>query len=333
MDDNQTEYAELEFIDEPIYIHGSPPLRIGTDCSGIEAPIQALRQLGIPHRHVWSSDIDKFCIQSIKANYDPERLYGDPNGPYPDGDITKRDNSTLPDVDLYVCGFPCQPFSLAGDRKGFEDKRGNVFWSCLDVIKLKQPKYFILENVKGLLCHDKENKKDKYGRTWSIIWNKIQGLEEFGYTVKWKLMNTRDYGIPQNRERVFIIGVKGKDFNLPEKIEMCKIENYIQIYDKTFTSLPPRISKMLHIYPSDAVFIDCSFPRDLHPNSDKWSPCVITSCRLWCIPMHRFANITEIQNLQGFNTLTRVVSYSQLKKQIGNSMSVNVVKAIMKCIL
>ena len=142
------EYAELEFIDEPIYIHGSPPLRIGTDCSGIEAPIQALRQLGIPHRHVWSSDIDKFCIQSIKSNYDPERLYGDPNGPYPDGDITKRDHSTLPDIDLYVCGFPCQPFSIAGDRKGFEDKRGNVFWSCLDVIKVKQPKYFILENVK-----------------------------------------------------------------------------------------------------------------------------------------------------------------------------------------
>ena len=327
------EYAELEFIDEPIYIHGSPPLRIGTDCSGIEAPIQALRQLGIPHRHVWSSDIDKFCIQSIKANYEPERLYGDPNGPYPDGDITKRDHSTLPDIDLYVCGFPCQPFSIAGYRKGIEDKRGNVFWSCLDVIKLKQPKYFILENVKGLLSHDKENKKDKYGRTWSIIWNEIQGLEEFGYDVKWKVMNTRDYGIPQNRERVYIVGIKTKNFKWPEKVEMCKIEKYIQRYDKTFTSLPPRISKMLQIYPSDAVFIDCSFPQDLHPNSDKWSPCVITSCRLWCIPMHRFANITEIQNLQGFNTLNRVVSYSQLKKQIGNSMSVNVVKAIMKCIL
>ena len=80
----------------------------------------------------------------------------------------------IPKHDILTGGFPCQPFSTAGQRKGFDDKRGNVFWSCLDVIKVKQPKYFILENVKGLLCHDKENKKDKYGRTWSIIWNEIK---------------------------------------------------------------------------------------------------------------------------------------------------------------
>ncbi len=106
-------------------------LRVGTDCSGIEAPIEALRQLQIPHKHLWSSDIDKFVIQSIKANYEPEILFGDPNGPYPDGDITKRDNSILPDIDLYVAGLPCQPFSISGQRKGFIDKRGNVFCSCL----------------------------------------------------------------------------------------------------------------------------------------------------------------------------------------------------------
>jgi DNA (cytosine-5)-methyltransferase 1 len=160
--------SKLIFIDKPIYIHSSYPLRVGTDCSGIEAPIHALEQLGIPHRHIWSSDIDKYCIKSIKANYCPERIYGDPDGSYSDGDIRNRDNNTLPDIDLYVCGFPCQPFSMAGQRKGLQDRRGNVFWSCIDVIKKKKPKYFILENVKGLLWHDKENKKDKYGILYGL---------------------------------------------------------------------------------------------------------------------------------------------------------------------
>ena len=325
------EYAELEFIDEPIYIHGSPPLRIGTDCSGIEAPIQALRQLGIPHRHVWSSDIDKFCIQSIKANYDPERLYGDLNGPYPDGDITKRDHSTLPDIDLYVCGFPCQPFSIAGDRKGFEDKRGNVFWSCLDVIKVKQPKYFILENVKGLLSHDKENKKDKYGRTWSIIWNEIQGLEEFGYDVKWKVMNTRDYGIPQNRERIFIVGLKGKDFKWPEKIELDDIHDYIDFQDISINNQPNYAIEL--IKRSTSIIINLGFTQRNH-NNTILCPCITTSSsKLWNNLMSRYCNINELFKLQGFQSFKNVVSDSQLKKQIGNSMSVNVVKIILNKLL
>ena len=125
-------------------------LRVGTDCSGIEAPIQALMQMNIPFKHVFSSDIDKYCIKSIKANYEPEIIFGDKDGSFPEGDITKRNIDNVPDIDLYVCGFPCQPFSMAGERKGFEDRRGNVFFSCLEVIEKKQPKYFILENVKGL---------------------------------------------------------------------------------------------------------------------------------------------------------------------------------------
>jgi DNA (cytosine-5)-methyltransferase 1 len=329
------EYAELEFIDEPIYIHGSPPLRIGTDCSGIEAPIQALRQLGIPHRHVWSSDIDKFCIQSIKANYEPERLYGDPNGPYPGGDITNRDNSTLPDIDLYICGFPCQPFSTAGQRKGFEDKRGNVFWSCLDVIKLKQPKYFILENVKGLLCHDKENKKDKYGRTWSIIWNEIQGLEEFGYNVKWKVMNTRDYGIPQNRERVYIVGVKEKDFKWPEKIEMDDIKKYIDWNDSVIKIPSVNCEEMIRNIRCKPIYINIGFPNNSHESSHIFCPTLTTSSnQIWNVTKQRYANIKEFLMLQGFNPLFRqIISNTQTRKQIGNSMSVNVLKVIMNCII
>jgi DNA (cytosine-5)-methyltransferase 1 len=110
-------------------------LRIGTDCSGIEAPIEALKQLGIPFEHKWACEIDRFARTSILANYQPEIIYED---------ITKRDNSELPDIDIYVCGFPCQSFSLMGKKLGSNDPRGNIMMHCIDVIKKKQPSIFIL---------------------------------------------------------------------------------------------------------------------------------------------------------------------------------------------
>ena len=289
-------------------------LRVGTDCSGIEAPIQALRQLKIVHSHVFSSDIDPYVIQSIKANYDPRIIYGD---------ITKRDATRVPDIDLYVAGFPCQPFSMAGDRGGFGDKRGNVFWSCLDVIKTKQPTYFILENVKALLWHDK-------GNTWKTIWDSLQ-LKN--YTVKWKVLNTRDYGIPQNRERIFIVGKKNGDFEWPEPTEMDDIRDYI---DHTDTKRKEwgRKSSLKRVSP-DAVFVDVDFLHYTnYPMAHKVSPCVLArSSSLWCIPYHRYATCKEMFNLQGFDSFKQVVSNSQMKKQIGNSMSVNVLVAILNELL
>ena len=313
------------------------PLRIGTDCSGIEAPIQALRQLQIPYRHVWSSDIDKFVIQSIKANYEPEILFGDPDGPYPNGDITTRDNSLLPDIDLYVAGFPCQPFSQAGDKKGFKDKRGNVFWSCLDVIKLKKPKYFILENVRGILWNDKVNKKDKHGRTWTTIWSEIQGLEEYGYYVKWKVLNTRHYGIPQSRERVFIVGKMGCDFHWPEPTEMDDIRDYVDREDTTMTKPTKKMANCLRRCIKGSVFIDLGFKssRRCYGNANKYCPTITTSSsNSWNFMLQRRSNVKELLELQGFdNDFKRAVSLTQLKKQLGNSMSVNVVCAILNELL
>ena len=315
---------ELEFIDTPVYHHGSPPLRIGTDCSGIEAPIQALRQLGIPHRHVWSSEIDRYCIQSIKANYEPEIIFGDPEGPYPNGDIQERDISLLPDIDLYVCGFPCQPFSTAGERKGFEDKRGNVFWACLEVIQVKQPKYFILENVKGLLHHDK-------GNTWKVIWDALSELKEYGYNVQWKVLNTKDYGIPQNRERVFIVGTKGRKFEWPEKISLQPLELFIDNDDNSYNEYSQIVIKRLSTITNGTIFINTGFNYNSYPNGETVAPCLVSRCasHYWCRTKHRLANIKEWLILQGFNhDFKQVVSHTQLKKQIGNSMSVNVIKML-----
>ena len=270
-------FANIEFIDEP-------KLRIGTDCSGIEAPIQALTQLGIPFTHVFSSDIDKFCIQSIKANYEPEILFGDKNGSFPNGDIRTRNIDDVPDIDLYVCGFPCQPFSVAGEKKGFEDKRGNVFWSCLEVIEKKQPKYFILENVKGLLGHDKPagTKRGKYGNTFNVIWTALLELEKYGYKVNWKVMNTKDYGIPQNRERIYFVGTKSV-FEWPDKVKMDELKNYVDWKDNKKSVTCHDLKKFQLCY-----FINLQYVKITNfMNADKFCPCL--TCQtgaFWCIPLH-----------------------------------------------
>ena len=302
-------------------------LRVGTDCSGIESPIQALLQLKIPFKHVFSSEIDKYCIQSIKANYDPQIIFGDKDGDFPEGDITKRNIEDVPDIDLYVCGFPCQPFSTAGERRGFKDKRGNVFFSCFEVIEKKQPKYFILENVKGIIGHDK-------GNTWKIINESLLELEKYGYTIKWKILNTKDYGIPQNRERVFIVGCKDKDFEWPKKKKMNNLKKYIDYKDINSRSIPNYCKELFDNIPRDSIFINICFTKSKFSNSNKICPTIMASNKIWNVILSRYANIKENLMLQGFpKTFKKNVSDSQLKKQIGNSISVNVLKCIFEKIL
>jgi len=296
------------------------PIRVGTDCSGIEAPIQALTHLGIPFRHLFSSDIDPYCRQSILANYEPEILYDD---------MTKRNVKDLPSIDLYVCGFPCQSFSSAGKRKGMKEKRGQIFWHCLDVIEAKQPSVFILENVKGLLSNDN-------GKTFDTIIDALEKVCGGKYTIYCDLLDTKSFGIPQHRERLFFIGIKGKTtFDLSDIREkkMKPIESFIDYSDTTREKIPPYVirSNVLQRIPKDAVFIDIGFVQNNFPNADQYSPSVTTGGNLWCVPMQRHANVKELLALQHFPTrFKKVVSTTQLKKQIGNSMSVCVLEAIFK---
>jgi len=246
----------------------------------------------------------------------------------------------IPDIDIYVCGFPCQPFSIAGERKGFNDKRGNIFFNCLDVIKAKKPKIFILENVKGILWHDKR-------RTFKIILEELDRLSSelrshgIDYKIIWKVLNTKDFGIPQNRERLFIIGIKSKnwinsdlDFVWPSPIK-CKnqIETYIDKKDTNKNIIPDRIidSNYLQRLPSDSIFVDFGFYKyTTYPDSNKVCPCICTKQKHWCVPLNRYVNSKEYLSLQGFSkSFKQVVSNTQMKKQIGNSMSVNVIKCLM----
>lgn len=116
-------------------------------------------------------------------------------------DITKIDTEELPDFDILCAGFPCQSFSIAGKRRGFEDTRGTMFFEVARILKDKRPRYFILENVKGLLNHDG-------GKTFQTI---LKVLSDIGYQTQWQLLNSKFFGVPQNRERVYIVGCYGKE--------------------------------------------------------------------------------------------------------------------------
>lgn len=140
------------------------------------------------------SEIDKHAIKIYEKHFTHPNL----------GDITKINEKELPDFDLLVGGFPCQSFSIAGKRGGFEDTRGTLFFDIARILREKQPRNFILENVKGLLSHDG-------GRTFKTI---ITTLTELGYCVEWQVLNSKNHGVPQNRERIYIVGHLG---GIPER--------------------------------------------------------------------------------------------------------------------
>ena len=153
-------------------------------CAGIGGFRQALENLGC--ECVGYSEIDKHAIKLYSAWYNDERNFGD---------ITKIEAEKLPDFELLVGGFPCQAFSVAGKRGGFNDTRGTIFFDFARIMKAKKPKFAIFENVKGLLNHDG-------GKTYETM---LRTLDELGYNAQWGILNTKFHGLPQNRERVYIV--------------------------------------------------------------------------------------------------------------------------------
>ena len=153
---------------------------------GIE---QAAVDLGIKAECIGYSEIDKHAIATYKEHFNHDNY----------GDATTINPDALPVFDLLVGGFPCQAFSIGGKRLGFEDTRGTLFFDIARVLSIRQPQHFILENVKGLLSH-------KGGQTFRTI---LRTLDELGYDVQWQVLNSKDYGVPQSRERVYLVGNLG----------------------------------------------------------------------------------------------------------------------------
>lgn len=163
-------------------------IRIASLFSGIGGFEEGIKRTQIPYEIVFSSEIDKYAKKSYMANFNVSNL---------NDDIKLISENDIPEHDILVAGFPCQSFSIAGQKKGFNDSRGTLFFDVIRILKKKKPKYIILENVKNLLSHDK-NKTIKF----------ILGqLSDIGYAIDFTLINSREAGIPQNRDRVYIVGI------------------------------------------------------------------------------------------------------------------------------
>ena len=211
-------------------------MKVGTFFSGVGSPEQAFKNLGIEHEIEFACEIDKYAKATYLKNFKP-KLFAE--------DITTLDMKKLPYVDLLVFGFPCQAFSMAGKRKGFDDTRGTLFYDALRYLKEHRPRYFIAENVKGLVSHDN-------GKTFGTIIDclakttnyqmSLMPFDNLGYHIHYKVLNTKDFGIPQNRERIFIIGIRDdadNDFTFPKELSLkLKLKDVLEndIDDKYYLS-------------------------------------------------------------------------------------------------
>lgn len=264
------------------------------------------------HECIGFCEIDKFARASYKAIHNTvgEIELHDATG------ITKKEIKEIGQVDVICAGFPCQSFSVAGTRRGFEDTNGTLFFEIARFADILKPKYLFLENVKGLISHDQ-------GYTFETI---IGSLDELGYDVEWQMLNSKDFGVPQNRERVFIIGhLRGtsgrqvfpifetrSDKSIIQLGNIKKTESFGgnpqcgRVYSPA--GLAPCLNTMQGGQREPKIFIDGKV-RKLTPR-ECW--------RLQGFPDWAFDKAQEVN------------SNSQLYKQAGNSVTVNVIAAIAK---
>lgn len=348
-------------------------LKVGTDFSGIGSPEAALRRLNLPHKNVFACEIDKFAKESYLELNNPDTFYED---------ITTRNHIEVEQLDLYVAGFPCQAFSYAGKRKGFADEtRGTLFFDVAEFIRANQPNCFILENVRGLVSHDK-------GRTFQTITDILSngggslngqvGLDTIdnglGYHVYYKILNTKNFGIPQNRERIFIVGFKyWREFRFPKEFPLDitlkdlleddvnekyylseKRINTLKTKDRSigFTDINTKkiancLISQYHKLPTDGEYII----HNLHPRcgdpkkggtghlskTDGIAYCLDAANSIAVEREQKIRRLTPLETwrLQGFTDeefwkAQKVNSDTQLYKQAGNTITVNVMVELFK---
>lgn len=290
---------------------------------------------------VFSSDIDKDCQNTYLENF----------GDLPFGDITKINPQQIPNHDILCAGFPCQPFSICGLKKGFEDTRGTLFFNVMQIIKAKKPQAVFLENVKHLKHHDG-------GRTLKII---LKSLAKEGYFVEWKILNSKDFGLAQNRERIIIIGTKNQPFNFANLIKTpsLKIRDILEEDKGKFTYLDPQEYTILDKSlwkKQDSSLIFCGYRNKsirkagVRENTEHLSrvhkqpnriyhidgthptlPSQEVSGRFFIFDGQRVRKLTlkECYKLQGFpDDYKRISSTGNQYRQIGNSVAIPMIEAV-----
>jgi DNA (cytosine-5)-methyltransferase 1 len=276
----------------------------------------------------FSSEWDKFAQQTYESNFKEK----------PNGDITKIKSKEIPEHEILVAGFPCQPFSNAGVKLGFNDMRGTLFFDIIRIARYRKPSMMLLENVKGLKSHDK-------GHTFSVI---LYSLNKIGYDVFYKVLNAKNFGLPQNRERIYIVCVNRKklgkiEFKFPESISKnVKLGDILQdnvepkytISNKLWSGHKRRLRQHKQkgngfgysLFNSKSSYTSTLSARYYKDGSEILieqngkNPRKITP--------------REAARLQGFSDKFKIpVSDNQAYKQFGNSVAIPVVHAIAKTML
>lgn len=268
---------------------------------------------------VFSSEFDEAACKTYEANF----------GEHPSGDITKIEAKDIPDFDILLGGFPCQAFSIIGKMEGFENETcGTLFFEIERILKEKKPKAFMLENVRNLTAHDN-------GNTFKVIRNHLEAL---GYNVYAKVLNALDYGVPQKRERIIIVGfLDNVFFKFPDPIpseRRLKLSDILEgnVDKKYFVKPNIRESRLMRLK-------DPNYPKPYISHENKagsvtphpYSSCLRAgaSANYILINDERRPTEREMLRLQGFpDDFKVVVSYSNIKHQCGNSVAVPVIKAV-----
>lgn len=324
-------------------------IRFATDCSGLDAPFYALESIigSCNINYIFASELQpKLRALLLQSIGQPKIVYED---------ITKRNLSQMESVDLYVCGFPCQSFSLMGLHKGFRDSRGHVFYHVHEYIKTWEPKVFVLENVVGILSNNS-------GSTFHTI---LSELHEIGkYHIEHKIISPLHVGIPQSRNRVFIVGVHRRKTNWQEGQLAWTCNDTAQILQpiadflisrKHAEAIQPRVFRPLTDHgrqnlarASDLVkgiqdktyIFDLRLSKHFYLSSENVCPCLTTFGRSYFISSQsRYLTCLEAMRLQGLDNdylLTELQVSNPLAKNktdvyawVGNSMCVQVVAAVL----
>ena len=286
---------------------------------------------GIGGFHYAAAALGLQCVFASDVDDAARRQYQDNFGVMPEGDITRIESMEIPDHDILFAGFPCQPFSIIGNRNGVADERGTLIFEIIRILKEKRPKAFVLENVKQFSTAER-------GRVIESVLEEIEGM---GYSTKWEVLNALDYGLPQRRERVIIVGLLDRDmtdFQWPRRRKAYKpLADILEHNPSEEHYASPRIRERRHRKHKARIT-----PSIWHENKGGDVNSHPYSCALRAGASYNYLLVDgerrltprEMLRLQGFPEKMRVIgTTSDIRKQAGNAVPVAMVQAVIKQVI